>query len=141
MNKTLLENPESLRWVRLYEVEDEHGVLRHPFKHLRQEPITGGGYRLLCVSIMTLLFQTLLQRELRRTMACQAIDSLALYPESRNCKRPTARRVIDAMEGISRQRLITEEGAPQDLYTDPTPMQHQLFTHFGNDASIYGRKS
>ncbi len=311
MNETLLEHPESLRWVLLYEVEDEDGVLRHRFKSLREEQVTGDGYRLLwihsmakaisddasrmktiqktiddlsqlrdrlqsprsrmrdrprvagevekimqyrgtgsllqvgiiqeeqvtlkqktpgrrsentqyvrevklrfdltwqidtkqlerarrcdgifplitndrsmtaeevlraykrqpmiekrfsqfksdfhvapvylkevsriesllCVYFMALLLQTLLERELRRTMASREIDSLPLYPEARDCKRPTARRVIDAMESISRHRLVTEDGAQQDLYTDPTPLQHQLIKLFGNDASTYGRKS
>jgi transposase len=311
MYKTLLENPESLRWVLLYEIEDEHGVLRHRFKSLREEQITGDGYRLLwihsmgkaisddasrmksiqktiddlselrdrlqsprsrmrdrprvaaevekimqrrgtdsllrvdiiqeeevalkqktpgrrsdntqyvrevklrfdltwqidamqlerarrcdgvfplitndrsmapeevlraykrqpiiekrfsqfksdfhvapvflkeasriesllCVYFITLLLQTLLERELRRTMASQAIESLPLYPESRDCKRPTARRVIDAMENISRHRLVTEDGAKQDLHTDPTPLQNQLIKLFGIEAATYGRKS
>lgn len=311
MYKTLLENPESLRWVLLYEVEDEHGVLRNRFKSLREEQLTGDGYRLLwihsmgkamsddasrmksikkttddlselrdrlqsprsrmrdhprvagevekimqrratdsllqveiieqkevtlkqktpgrrsestqyvrevklrfdltweidaiqlerarrcdgifplitndrsmtaeevlraykrqpiiekrfsqfksdfhvapvflkeasriesllCVYFMALLLQTLLERELRRTMASQAIESLPLYPESRDCKRPTARRVIDAMESISRHRLVTEDGAQQDLYTDPTPLQHQLIKLFGDETATYGRKN
>lgn len=311
MYKTLLENPESLRWVLLYEVEDEHGVLRNRFKSLREEQLTGDGYRLLwihsmgkamsddasrmksiqktiddlselrdrlqsprsrmrdcprvagevekimqrratdsllqveiieqeevtlkqktpgrrsestqyvrqvklrfdltweidaiqlerarrcdgifplitndrnmtaeevlraykrqpiiekrfsqfksdfhvapvflkegsriesllCVYFMALLLQTLLERELRRTMASQAIESLPLYPESRDCKRPTARRVIDAMESISRHRLVTGDGAQQDLYTDPTPLQHQLIKLFGDETATYGRKN
>ena len=201
MYKTLLENPESLRWVLLYEVEDEHGVLRHRFKSLREEQLTGDGYRLLwihsmgkaisddasrmksiqktiddlselrdrlqsprsrmrdrprvavflkeasriesllCVYFIALLLQTLLEPELRRTMASQAIDSLPLYSETRDCKRPTARRVIDAMESISRHRLITEDGALQDLFTDPTPPQHQLIKLFGDETATYGRKN
>ncbi len=96
---------------------------------------------LLCVYFMALLLQTLLERELRRTMATQEIDSLPLYPEARDCRCPTARRVIDALESISRHRLVTEDGAQQDLYTDPTPLQHQLIKLFGNDASTYGHKS
>ncbi len=96
---------------------------------------------LLCVYFMALLLQTLLERELRRTMASQAIESLPLYPESRDGKRPTARRVIDAMESISRHRLVTEDGAQQDLYTDPTPLQHQLIKLFGDETATYGRKN
>jgi transposase len=95
---------------------------------------------LLCVYFMALLLQTLLERELRRTMAAGEITSLPLYPEARDCRRPTARRVIDALESISRHRLVTEDGAQQDLYTDPTPLQRQLIKLFGNDASTYGRK-
>ena len=96
---------------------------------------------LLCVYFMALLLQTLLERELRLTMASSEIESLPLYPEARDCRRPTARRVIDAMESISRHRLVTEDGAQLDLYTDPTPLQRQLIKLFGTDASTYGRKN
>lgn len=96
---------------------------------------------LLCVYFIALLLQTLLERELRRTMASSEIESLPLYPEARDCQRPTARRVIDAMESISRHRLITDDGTYQDLYTDPTPLQIQLIKLFGNDSATYGRKS
>ncbi len=96
---------------------------------------------LLCVYFIALLLQTLLERELRRTMASREIESLPLYPEARDCRRPTARRVIDAMESISRHRLVTDDGMHQDLYTDPTPLQLQLIKLFGSDAANYGRKS
>ena len=94
---------------------------------------------LLCVYFMVLLLQTLLERELRDVMHQQEIESLPLYPEGRGCRHPTARRVIDVLENVTRHRLVTDEGDTLDLYTDATPIQSQLIKLFGFKPSTYGR--
>jgi transposase len=86
---------------------------------------------LLCVYFLALLIQTLLERELRNAMAEADLESLPLYPESRPCRRPTTRRVIDVLEPLSRHRLTKADGTSQDLYTDATPIQSQLIKLFG----------
>lgn len=94
---------------------------------------------LLCVYFMVLLLQTLLERELRKVMHQEEIESLSLYPEGRGCRHPTARRVIDVLENVTRHRLVTDEGDTLDLYTDATPIQSQLMKLFGFKPSTYGR--
>lgn len=95
---------------------------------------------LLCVYFFALLIQTLLERELRLAMAEAKLESVPLYPEGRPCRRPTARRVIDAMSPLCRHRIQTEEAEHQDLYTDPTPLQRQLMKLSNMTAKTYGRK-
>jgi transposase len=94
---------------------------------------------LLCVYFMVLLLQTLLERELRDVMHQEEIESLPLYPEGRSCRHPTARRVIDVLDNLTRHRLVTDEGDALDLYTDPTTLQCQLIKLFGLEPSTYGR--
>jgi transposase len=60
---------------------------------------------LLCVYFLALLVESLLERELRRAMEREGIDSLPLYPEGRACRRPTARKVIDLFEDVQRHEL------------------------------------
>jgi transposase len=96
---------------------------------------------LLGVYFMALLIQTLLERELRSAMAEAELNSLPLYPESRPCRRPTTRRVIDVLEPLSRHRLTRADGTTQDLYTDPTPIQRQLMKLFHIPPKAYGRSS
>jgi transposase len=60
---------------------------------------------LLCVYFLALLVESLLERELRRAMAREGIESLPLYPEGRACRRPTARKVIDLFEDVQRHEL------------------------------------
>jgi len=62
---------------------------------------------LLCVYFLALLVESLLERELRRAMGREGIESLPLYPEGRACRRPTARKVIDLFEGVQRHELST----------------------------------
>jgi transposase len=96
---------------------------------------------LLCVYFMVLLLQTLMERELRLAMQHEELKSLPLYPEGRACRQPTARRVIDVMDPLSRHRIVTDEGDTLDLHTDPTPLQHQLMKLFGIPAKTYGRQN
>src|SRR5260370_38333570 len=56
----------------------------------------------LCVYFLALLAESLLERELRRAMAREGVESLPLYPEGRAGRRPTARRVIDLFEDVQR---------------------------------------
>jgi transposase len=60
---------------------------------------------LLCVYFLALLVESLLERELRRAMGREGIESLPLYPEGRACRRPTARKVIDLFEDVQRHEL------------------------------------
>jgi transposase len=59
----------------------------------------------LCVSFLALLVESLRERELRRAMEREGIESLPLYPEGRACRRPTARKVIDLFEEVQRHEL------------------------------------
>ena len=94
---------------------------------------------LLCVYFMALVLQTLLERELRAAMDQAGLEALPLYPEGRPCRRPTTRRVIDALASLTRHRLSTEDGSALDLYTDPTPLQRQVIQLCGMTLSTYGR--
>jgi transposase len=60
---------------------------------------------LLCVYFLALLVESLLERELRRAMEREGIESLPLYPEGRACRRPTARKVIDLFEDVQRHEV------------------------------------
>ena len=53
MNATLLDQPDSLRWVLLYEMHDEDGVLQQRYRTLREEQLTADGYRLLWIHSMS----------------------------------------------------------------------------------------
>ena len=71
---------------------------------------------LLCVYFFALLVESLLERELRRAMEREGIESLPLYPEGRACRRPTARKVIDLFEDVQRHEL-SAGGRPAVVFT------------------------
>ena len=81
---------------------------------------------LLCVYFFALLVGSLLERELRRAMGRDGVESLPLYPEGRACSRPTARRVIDLSEDVQRHELTEGRRAAVVFTTNPTRLQRRI---------------
>lgn len=81
---------------------------------------------LLCVYFFALLVESLLERELRRAMACEGIESLPLYPEGRACRFPTARRVIDLFEEAQRHELASGHRPAVVFTTELTRLQRKV---------------
>ena len=73
-----------------------------------------------------LLTEALLERELREAMKRSGVESLPLYPEGRECRRPTARRVIDLFEEMQRHELIGGEESPVVFTTELSTLQNQI---------------
>jgi transposase len=86
---------------------------------------------LLCVYFLALLTESLLERELRRAMDRQAIESLPLYPEGRKCRRPTARRLIDRFDDVQRHSLRAGRRPPVVFTTDLSRLQRRLLRLLG----------
>jgi transposase len=81
---------------------------------------------LLCVYFFALLTESLLERDLRRAMTREGVESLPLYPEGRACRRPTTRRVIDLFEDVQRHEL-TERGRTAVVFTtELTRLQRKI---------------
>jgi len=93
---------------------------------------------LLCVYFFVLLVQTLLERELRSTMADAELESLPIYPEGRPCRAPTTRRVLDLFEPIQRHELRAA-GEEQVLTTELTPVQRTIVQLLGLSPRSYAR--
>src|SRR5262249_23807240 len=81
---------------------------------------------LLCVYFFALLVESLLERELRRAMGREGVESLPLYPEGRACRRPTARRVIDLFEDVQRHTLTVGKKPPMGFTTELTRVQRKI---------------
>ena len=92
---------------------------------------------LLCVYFLVLLVESLLERELRRAMAREGLESLPLYPEERPCRRPTARRVIDLFDDIQRHTLVDDSEVPTVFATELTDLQRRILELLGVPASEY----
>jgi transposase len=90
---------------------------------------------------VALLVHALVERELRRAMTAKKITALPLYPEERDCKMPTAARVFELLDPLTRtfvrhdhrvlavadptlsalqERLINLLGVPHSAYQTPS---------------------
>jgi transposase len=90
---------------------------------------------LLCVYFFVLLvealLEALLERELRRAMERSGDEDLPLYPESRPCRRPTARKLIDLFEDVQRHTLTSPAGPPVVFTTELTGLQRKVLRLLG----------
>jgi transposase len=93
---------------------------------------------LLAVYFLVLLIQTLLERELRRALQASPEEFLPLYPESRPCRRPTTRRVLDAFESVQRHVLVLADGVEQTMVTQLTSLQRQVLSLLKLTPDDYG---
>jgi transposase len=92
---------------------------------------------LLCVYFLVLLIESLLERELRRAMEREQLESLPLYPEERPCRRPTARRVIDLFEDIQRHTVRGDSPDETVFVTELTDLQCHILKLLGVPATAY----
>jgi transposase len=93
---------------------------------------------LLCVYFFALLVESLLERELRRAMEREGVESLPLYPEGRPCRRPTARRVIDLFEDVQRHELTEGRRAAVVFTTNLTRLQRKILRLLGMPKAYNG---
>jgi transposase len=86
---------------------------------------------LLCVYFVVLLVEALMERELRAAMERSGDEDLPLYPESRPCRRPTARKLIDLFEDVQRHTLTSPVGPPVVFTTELTGLQRKVLRLLG----------
>jgi len=91
----------------------------------------------LCVYFFALLAEALLERELRRAMEREGLESLPLYPEGRDCRRPTTRRMIDVFSPIQRHVLSHHGNEPVVLLTELAPLHRKLLRLLRLPTTIY----
>jgi transposase len=86
---------------------------------------------LLCLYFLMLLVHALLERELRRAMDRQKVESLPLYPEGRPCRHPTAPRLIELFDNVQRHHLVVRKKAPVVFTTKLSQLQRRILTLLG----------
>ena len=86
---------------------------------------------------ITLLIQALIERELRRAMEREQIDSLPLYPEERACPRPTVLQILRLFHSPERHALLKDGEMVQDFPPQLTDLQGQVAGLLGIPKSAY----
>jgi transposase len=140
----LITNDDSLPELKMLLAYKSQPALEKRFSHLKTDFEVAPVYlkeasriqALLCVYFLALLTESLLERELRRAMDREAIESLPLYPEGRKCRRPTARRLIDLFEDVQRHSLQVGRRPPVVFRTQLSRLQRRLLRLLGM-AKVY----
>jgi transposase len=85
------------------------------------------------------LTQALVEREVRRRMEGAGVASLALYPEGRASEAPTTERVLAALEGHRRHRLLDGQGVEVRRFHDElSQAAREVLELLGVDRAPYG---
>jgi transposase len=92
---------------------------------------------LLCMYFFVLLVESLLERELRQAMVRTGVESLRLYPESRACRSPTVRRLIEVFEDVQRHRLEVGTEPAVVFTTKLSPLQRTILRLLDLPQSAY----
>ena len=84
-----------------------------------------------------LLVQALIERELRLGMQREGIAELPLYPEQRECTRPTTEQILRLFSLAERHELSRDEHTVQVFEVEFTDLQRQVLTLLGVPEPAY----
>jgi len=86
---------------------------------------------LFTLYFLALLVQSLIERELRLAMAREGIEELPLYPEQRQCARPTTEQILRLFSLAERHRLVQDGRTVQVFEAELTALQQQVLELLG----------
>jgi len=86
---------------------------------------------LFTLYFLALLVQALIERELRLAMKRENIAELPLYPEQRDCARPTTEQILRLFSLAERHQLMQDGKTLQIFDVQLTELQHQVLALLG----------
>ena len=86
---------------------------------------------------VAVLFHALVERELRNAMRDARIAALPLYPESRDCKAPTAARVIEIFEPLYAHELRVAGEVVASFHPTLSKLHRQVLDLLNVPATAY----
>lgn len=91
----------------------------------------------LFLEYVALTVHALVERELRQAMQQQGVKKLALYPEERECKAPTAARVFEVFAPLQRHELRKGGKVAQVFLPEVTVLQKKILKFLGIPVTRY----
>ena len=86
----------------------------------------------LFMEYIAMTVHALIERELRTAMEREGIKKLPLYPEERECRAPTAARVIEVLGNLQRHILSGEAGQRVQIFMpEVSELQKQILSLLG----------
>ena len=92
---------------------------------------------LFFLHFVALLVNALLERQVRQAMANRGIKRLPLYPEERECRAPSAERVLEIFASLQRHLLRRNSQVIQRFDPDLTPLHRKLLGLAGVSATAF----
>jgi transposase len=95
---------------------------------------------MLSLVFIAQLICMLIQRKLRLEMKNQGIEELPIYPEEKECKKPTARIILELYESQRRHQLFLANRLEQTFWDELSPLQTNVLSLLGVDPAPYGHR-
>jgi transposase len=92
---------------------------------------------LLLLYFIAMLVQALIERQVRLGMDAESLDRLPLYPEDRDCRAPTANRILDIFETLQRNELLRDGTVHQRFEPTLSDLQLQILRLLRAPDDIY----
>ncbi len=86
---------------------------------------------LFTLYFLALLVQALIERELRQAMQRERVAELPIYPEQRQCRRPTTEQILRLFSLAERHTLLERDRTVQVFYPELTDLQCQILKLLG----------
>ena len=86
---------------------------------------------------LALIVESLLEREIRRTMEKEKLASIAIYPEERASARPTAAQVLRLFSHVERHELRSDGASVKTIHPDLTSLQKEVLRLIDVPISAY----
>lgn len=141
----LLTNDRSLTNAQVFEAHKRQPTIEKRFEQTKAvfeiAPVLlkneGRIEALFFVYFLALLVQALIERELRRAMQREEVQTLPLYPEERTTQRPTAEQVFRLFSLTQRHVLEQEGEIVRTFEPQLTDLQRHLLALLGVPESVY----
>jgi len=92
---------------------------------------------LFTLYFLALLVQALIERELRLAMKRDQIEELPIYPEQRQCRRPTTEQILRLFSLAQRHVLMRADHTVQLFHPELTELQRQVLDLLGVPRHSY----
>jgi transposase len=96
---------------------------------------------LFTLYFLALLVEALIERKLRIAMQRENITEIPIYPEQRDCERPTTEQILRLFALAERHKLSQGEHTLQVFEVEFTDLQHQVLTLLGVSKLAFQRES
>ena len=96
---------------------------------------------LFCCQFLALLICALIEREVRNGMRQATLDNIALYPELRDCKAPSAERILEIFAAVARHQLHRDGTLIKTFQPELTAQQQQVLDLLGLPHSAYTQQA
>jgi transposase len=96
---------------------------------------------LFCCQFLALLICALIEREVRNGMRQAALDNIALYPEFRDCKAPSAERILEIFTAVARHHLHRDGALVKTFQPELTSQQLQVLELLELSPSAYTQQT